>query len=69
MNQYTIGLDFGTASVRALVVRLSDGAEIGMGEFAYPHGENGVLHSSNSHLARQHPQDYLDGMTATIRQR
>jgi L-ribulokinase len=68
MNQYTIGLDFGTASVRALVVRLSDGAEIGMGEFAYPHGENGVLHSSNSHLARQHPQDYLDGMTATIRQ-
>ncbi len=66
-EQYTIGLDFGTSSVRALIVRLSDGAEIGTGIFDYPHGEAGVLlDSSDPHLARQHPQDYLVGAEKTI---
>jgi L-ribulokinase len=68
MNQYTIGLDYGTSSVRALVVRLSDGAEVGTAVFNYPHGEAGVLlDASDPHLARQHPQDYLDGALETIR--
>ena len=68
MNQYTIGLDYGTSSVRALVVRLSDGAEIGTGEFAYPHGEAGViLSASDPHLARQDAMDYLNGAAATVR--
>jgi L-ribulokinase len=67
MTQYTIGLDYGTSSVRALIVRLSDGAEIGTGVSHYAHGEAGVLlDSSNPHLARQNPQDYLTGTQKSL---
>jgi L-ribulokinase len=68
MSAYTIGLDFGTSSVRALVVRVADGAEVGTAEHAYARGENGVLLSSGDpHVARQHPHDYLEGVRVTVR--
>jgi L-ribulokinase len=67
MSRYTIGLDYGTSSVRALIVRLEDGAEIGTGIVEYPHGEAGVLLEPNDpHLARQDPRDYLLGAEKTI---
>ncbi|WP_102127491.1 ribulokinase [Deinococcus planocerae] len=64
---FAVGLDFGTGSVRALVVRLSDGAEVGTGVAPYAHGEGGVILSAHDpHFARQHPADYLEGAaTAT----
>ncbi|MEV7098990.1 ribulokinase [Amycolatopsis sp. NPDC051045] len=34
----TVGVDFGTLSGRAVVVRVRDGAELGSGVFEYPHG-------------------------------
>jgi L-ribulokinase len=34
----TVGVDFGTLSGRAVVVRVADGAELGSGVFEYPHG-------------------------------
>jgi L-ribulokinase len=37
-ERYVIGVDFGTLSGRALVVRVSDGAECGTAEYEYPHG-------------------------------
>ena len=37
-EQYVIGVDFGTLSGRALVVRVSDGAEVGTAVTEYPHG-------------------------------
>ena len=40
---FTIGVDFGTNSVRALVVRCSDGAEFGSRVVDYPSGAQGVL--------------------------
>jgi L-ribulokinase len=36
-DQYVIGIDYGTLSGRAVVVRVSDGAELGSGVFEYPH--------------------------------
>lgn len=36
-EKYVIGVDFGTLSGRAVVVRVSDGAELGNGVFEYPH--------------------------------
>lgn len=60
---YTIGLDFGTNSVRTIVVRCRDGAEIGTAVMPYPSGEAGILLDPNDHhLARQHPGDYLEGL-------
>ncbi len=65
---YSIGLDYGTNSCRALVVNLESGAELGSAVFSYPSGEQGILvDASDPHLARQNPQDYLDGCVAIIR--
>lgn len=65
---YTIGLDFGTNTVRAIVVRTSDGAELGTYVHPYVHGEDGiVLDERDPNLARQHPKDYLDGLTAATK--
>jgi L-ribulokinase len=68
MNQYALGLDYGTNSVRSLLVDLSNGHEVGSAVFDYPSGEMGILlDPNNPHLARQHPQDYLDGLVAVAR--
>ncbi len=37
-EKYTVGVDFGTLSGRALVVRVSDGHELASAEHAYEHG-------------------------------
>ena len=57
---FTLGLDYGTNSVRALIVRCSDGAEFGSCVVNYPSGAQGILLDPNDgHLARQSPADYL----------
>lgn len=66
---YTLGLDFGTNTARALLVRCADGAEVGSGVGAYPSGHEGVLlDPKDRHVARQHPGDYLVAMTAAVSQ-
>ena len=66
---FTIGLDYGTNSVRALVVRCADGAELGTSVFPYPSGDEGIfLDPSNHNLARQHPADWLQGAETAIRE-
>jgi L-ribulokinase len=65
---FALGVDFGTNSVRALVVRCSDGAEFGSRVIGYPSGAQGVLlDPKNGLLARQHPGDYLYGLEESIR--
>jgi L-ribulokinase len=64
---FTRGVDFGTNSVRALVVRCSDGAEFGSRVVDYPSGAQGVLlDPKDGLLARQHPGDYLFGLEESI---
>ena len=65
---YTIGLDFGTNSVRCLVVDVSDGSELGTAVHEYESGDAGILLDPNDHnVARQNPADYLKGLEVTIR--
>ncbi len=65
---YTLGIDYGTNSVRALVVRCADGAELGTCVVNYPSGSQGVLlDARDHHLARQHPGDYLVGLEKSVR--
>ena len=67
--RYSLGLDFGTNSVRALIVDVSNGRELATSIWDYAHGQSGVvLDDREPHLARQHPQDYLDGIEATVGQ-
>ncbi len=68
MPQYAIGLDFGTNSCRSLLVDLADGTELGSTVFDYPSGELGILTDpSDPNVARQNPQDYLDGLEAILK--
>jgi L-ribulokinase len=65
---YTLGIDFGTNTARALVVRCRDGAELGSCVAAYRSGKEGVLlHSDDPHLARQNPADYLAALEESVR--
>lgn len=64
---YSIGVDYGTNSVRALVVRTADGAEVGEAVYSYPSGEAGILlDPSDPNLARQNPADYLEGFYDSV---
>ena len=68
MPQYSIGLDFGTNSCRSLLVDISDGTEIGSEVYDYPSGDLGILTDpKDPNVARQNPQDYLDGLEFIIR--
>lgn len=66
--QYTIGLDYGTNSVRALIVNVADGAEVAAAVWTYAHGTEGVILSRDPNLARQHPLDYVNGAETSIKQ-
>jgi L-ribulokinase len=65
--KYTIGLDYGTNSVRALVVDIANGREVGTAVWNYEHGTAGVILSRDPNLARQHPADYLKGAEVSIK--
>ncbi|MBN8457451.1 MAG: ribulokinase [Verrucomicrobia bacterium] len=57
---YTIGLDYGTNSARALVVDCTTGRELATAVVDYPSGHQGILlDPADHHLARQRPADYL----------
>jgi len=65
---YTIGLDFGTNSVRSLLVDVSNGNELGTAVYEYETGEAGIILDSADHnLARQNPADYLEGIEVAIK--
>jgi len=62
-----VGLDFGTASARALVVDADTGEELGSSIAEYRHGEEGViLDVDDRHLARQEPHDYIDALECAL---
>jgi L-ribulokinase len=65
---FTIGVDFGTNTARAVVVDCADGRTLGTAVADYPSGERGVLLDPREpHLARQHPGDYLAALRASVR--
>lgn len=70
MAKYAIGLDYGTLSVRALLVNIETGEEVGVSVFAYPHGVMETKLPTGEKLpvgwALQHPKDYLDGLIHTV---
>jgi L-ribulokinase len=66
--RYALGLDFGTNSVRALVVNVATGEEVATAVHEYTRGDHGVLlDPTNPHVARQHPADYEDGLEGCVR--
>jgi len=67
-RQFAIGVDYGTNSVRALVVDVADGAEVATHVYNYPSGQHGILlDPKDPNLARQNPADYIEGFFKSIR--
>lgn len=70
MAKYTIGIDFGSLSGRAVLADTQSGAEIAMSEFDYPHGVMDQALPDGTKLgvdwALQDPRDYIDVLARTI---
>jgi L-ribulokinase len=67
MPKYALGLDYGTNSVRCVIVAVRDGRQVGTAVWNYAHGRDGVILSDDPNMARQHPADYVEGAEKTIR--
>lgn len=66
-DNFVIGLDFGTDSVRAVVVRVADGEEIADGVAAYPRWAEQKYCDAARQMFRHHPSDYLEAMASAVR--
>ncbi|HPT31468.1 MAG TPA: ribulokinase [Prolixibacteraceae bacterium] len=66
LKKYTIGLDYGTDSVRALIVEVETGREMAGVVFNYPRWAQGQYCDPAKNQFRQHPSDYLEGLEYTI---
>ncbi len=66
-RRFAIGVDYGTNSVRALIVDVNSGAEIATYVSDYRSGDAGVLLDPvDPNLARQNPADYIEGFYAAV---
>lgn len=63
-----LGLDFGSDSVRAVVVRVADGEELSSAVANYPRWAEGKFCDAARQQFRQHPSDYLEAMGAAVRE-
>ena len=70
MSKYSIGVDYGTLSGRALIVNVETGEELASSVYDYPHSVMSETLPCGKKLgfdwALQHPQDYLDVLYNTI---
>ncbi len=67
-RKFALGLDYGTNSVRALIVDIETGEEVGTSVFNFPSGKDGVLlDERDPHFARQNPRDYIEGLEVSVK--
>ena len=70
MSKYSIGIDYGTLSARAILVDLSSGDECAEAIYEYPHAVMSETFLNGEALpadfALQHPLDYLEALEAVI---
>ena len=71
MKKYVIGIDYGTLSARAVLMNTVDGTVVADSEYVYPHAilEDEYFPGKNLKKtdAYQHPQDYLDALSVTVK--
>jgi L-ribulokinase len=65
-KKYVIGVDFGTDSVRSIVVDTSNGEELAAAVFYYPRWKKQLYCDAAKNQFRQHPLDYIEGLESTI---
>lgn len=67
-RKYVIGLDYGTDSVRSVVVDTENGETVGTSVFEYPRWKKGLYCDPSANRFRQHPLDYIEGMEYSVKE-
>lgn len=67
-ESFVIGVDFGTDSVRSVIVNASDGAEVAAAVAYYPRWRDGLFCDPSENQFRQHPLDYIETLESTIKE-
>ena len=66
-DTFVIGVDYGTDSVRSIIVNSGNGQEIASAVYYYPRWKDGLFCNAAANQFRQHPLDYIEGLEYTIR--
>jgi L-ribulokinase len=66
-GQFVIGVDYGTDSVRSVIVDAGNGRELASSVFYYPRWQQGAYCNAVENQFRQHPLDYVEGLEQTIK--
>lgn len=67
-QSFVIGVDYGSDSVRSIIVDTSNGNEVAASVFYYPRWKQGLYCNPSENQFRQHPLDYIEGLEATIKE-
>ena len=66
-SKFVIGVDYGTDSVRSVVVDTVNGEIVGTSVFEYPRWKKGLYCDPMTNRFRQHPLDYVEGLEESIK--
>ena len=66
-ESFVIGVDYGTDSVRSLIVNAANGQEVASAIFYYPRWRDQLYCNASTNQFRQHPLDYSEGLEDTIK--
>mgnify|MGYP001395997228 CR=1 FL=1 len=66
-RQFVLGLDFGTDSVRALIIEATTGKEAASEVSYYPRWAKGLYCDPDKYQFRQHPLDYIESLEAAVK--
>ena len=66
-KKFVIGIDYGTDSVRSVVVDTDNGDVVGKSVFEYPRWKKGLFCDPSANQFRQHPLDYLEGLEQSVK--
>jgi L-ribulokinase len=66
-KKYVIGIDYGTDSVRSVVVDTGNGEIVGTSVFEYPRWKKGLFCDPSINQFRQHPLDYTEGLEQSVK--
>jgi L-ribulokinase len=66
-DQFVIGVDYGSDSVRSVIINATNGEEIASSVYNYPRWQKGLYCDAPNNQFRQHPLDYIEGLEITIK--
>jgi len=66
-SKFVVGVDYGSDSVRSVIINALNGQEIASSVYQYPRWQKGLYCEPANNQFRQHPLDYIEGLEITIK--